>query len=720
MIVARYAEPPGETTLGMPTPMMEPIRGDVERLGDSSPGMSSNDISFRALLAVAESIGSCRELEELFRHLARDLRRVVTFDFLGLVLHDSERGVAKAHVLETSDMVLAPRPDIAIDETPAALVIETQQPVLVADTAAETRWPRLMTELRQRGVVSFCSLPLTTARRRLGTLAFGRHEDTTCAATNVAFLAEIAKLVAVAVENVLNFDDSQAIQRELSAERDHLRLLLEVTNALVSNLDLPDLIAAVSSSLQGAIPHEFTALDLFEDGRLVNRAAAFKSKHGNPYVGKRLSIEGSPSGRAFSSRRTQVFGEDELLTRFPEVTEAIREEGVRSLCCVPLVVGDRVLGSLNVGSLEPDAFTASAVVWIEQVARQVALAVANALAFRTIAELKDKLAEERLYLESEIRTEHPFEEIVGDGPALRRALQQVEVVAPTDSTVLLLGETGTGKELIARAIHDRSNRRERTFVKINCAAIPSGLLESELFGHERGAFTGAIAQKIGRFQVADGGTLFLDEVGEIPLELQPKLLRVLQEQEFERIGGTRTIKVNVRLIAATNRDLARMVEEQRFRDDLYYRLNVFPIQVPPLREHPEDIPPLVRYFVHRLARPMNRHVEVIPSETMEALRRYHWPGNVRELANLIERAMILSPGRTLEVPLDVLERQPPTALAAQNGGMTSRGIEVSHILRALEDAHWVIAGPRGAAARLGMKRTTLQSVIKRLGIAKPA
>jgi formate hydrogenlyase transcriptional activator len=600
------------------------------------------------------------------------------------------------------------------------LVIETQQPVLVADTAAETRWPRLMTELRQRGVASFCSLPLTTARRRLGTLAFGRHEDTACTATNVAFLAEVAKLVAVAVENVLNFDDSQVIQRELSAERDHLRLLLEVTNALVSNLDLPDLIGAVSSSLQGAIPHEFTALDLFEDGQLVNRAAAFKSKDGNPYVGKRLSIEGSPSGRALSSRRTQVFGEDELLTRFPEVTEAIREEGVRSLCCVPLVVGDRVLGSLNVGSLEPDAFTASAVVWIEQVARQVALAVANALAFRTIAELKDKLAEERLYLESEIRTEHPFEEIVGDGPALRRALQQVEVVAPTDSTVLLLGETGTGKELIARAIHDRSNRRERTFVKINCAAIPSGLLESELFGHERGAFTGAIAQKIGRFQVADGGTLFLDEVGEIPLELQPKLLRVLQEQEFERIGGTRTIKVNVRLIAATNRDLARMVEEQRFRDDLYYRLNVFPIQVPPLRERPEDIPPLVRYFVHRLARPMNRHVETIPSETMEALRRYRWPGNVRELANLIERAMILSPGRTLEVPLDVLERRRPTALASQNSGATTRGVEVSQILRALEDAHWVIAGPRGAAARLGMKRTTLQSMMKRLGIAKPA
>src|SRR5437764_5416240 len=252
------------------------------------------------------------------------------------------------------------------------------------------------------------------------------------------------------------------------------------------------------------------------------------------------------------------------------------------------------------------------------------MAVANALAFREIAQLTEKLTEERLYLESEIRAEHPFGEIVGESHLLRDVLQQVETVAPTDATVLVLGETGTGKELIARAIHDRGSRRERTFVKINCAAIPSGLLESELFGHERGAFTGAIAQKIGRFQVADGGTLFLDEVGEIPLELQPKLLRVLQEQEFERIGSTKTIKVDVRLIAATNRDLLRMVEEQRFRDDLYYRLNVFPIQAPPLRERAEDIPALVSYFVQRFARPMNRRVEVIPSEPLDALRRYTW------------------------------------------------------------------------------------------------
>jgi formate hydrogenlyase transcriptional activator len=284
--------------------------------------------------------------------------------------------------------------------------------------------------------------------------------------------------------------------------------------------------------------------------------------------------------------------------------------------------------------------------------------------------------------------------------------------------VLILGETGTGKELIARAIHDRSDRRGRTFVKINCAAIPSGLLESEIFGHERGAFTGAIAQKIGRFEVAQGGTLFLDEVGEIPLELQPKLLRVLQEQEFERVGGTRTIKLDVRVVAATNRDLSRMVEERRFRDDLYYRLNVFPIHVPPLRERSEDIPALVRFFLQRLARPTNRYVEVIRSETLEALRRYTWPGNVRELANLVERAMILSKGRTLEVPLAELKWRPARA-DHRDDASTLEDVERMHILRILDETTWMLGGPRGAAARLGMKRTTLQSMIKRLGITRP-
>jgi formate hydrogenlyase transcriptional activator len=515
----------------------------------------------------------------------------------------------------------------------------------------------------------------------------------------------------------LNFDAAQATQ-QLSSERDNLRLLLDVTNAIVSKLDLADLLNAVSSSLERAIPHEFTALSLYEkdSGDLVVHAVADKSGEGHRYVGKRFTA--AAADEPFSPEQTSVFGVGDLPERFADTTAAMRETRIRSVCAVPLVVGDRGLGTLSVGSREPDAFPPASAAVIEGVGRQVAMAVANALAFREIAQLTERLAEERLYLESEIRAEHPFGDIVGESALLREALRQVEIVAPTDATVLILGETGTGKELIARAIHDRSGRRERTFVKVNCAAIPSGLLESELFGHERGAFTGAIAQKIGRFEVAHGGTLFLDEVGEIPLELQPKLLRVLQEQEFERVGGARTITVDVRLVAATNRDLARMTEERRFRDDLYYRLNVFPIHVPPLRERSEDIPALVRSFVQRLARPMNRNVEVIPTEALEVLRRYSWPGNVRELANLVERAMILSKGRTLEVPLAELNRRPARA-DHTNDARTLEAVERTHILRVLNETNWRLGGPRGAASRLGMKRTTLQSMIKRLGITRP-
>ena len=349
-------------------------------------------------------------------------------------------------------------------------------------------------------------------------------------------------------------------------------------------------------------------------------------------------------------------------------------------------------------------------------AGQIALAVDNALAYQEITELKDRLTEEKLYLEEEIRLEHKFDDIIGDSRVLKQVLGQVEIVAPTQATVLIQGETGTGKELIARAIHRLSGRNQRTFVKLNCAAIPTGLLESELFGHERGAFTGAIAQKVGRFELAHGGTIFLDEVGEIPLELQSKLLRVLQEQEFERLGSTRTVHVDIRLIAATNRDLATLVEDREFRSDLYYRLNVFPITLPPLRERREDIPVLVRYFTQHYAARMKKHIETIPGPTLEALSRYHWPGNIRELENLVERAVILTQGTHLQVPLLELKieaRQPPAP------SPTLQEAEREQVLRVLRDTHWVIGGPDGAAARLGLKRTTLTSKIKKLGLSRP-
>jgi transcriptional regulator with GAF, ATPase, and Fis domain len=336
-------------------------------------------------------------------------------------------------------------------------------------------------------------------------------------------------------------------------------------------------------------------------------------------------------------------------------------------------------------------------------------------AFDEITILKEQLGHEKRYLEEEIRQERGFEEILGESPALKKNLKQVAIVAPTDSTVLIQGETGTGKELIARAIHNLSNRRERTFVKINCAAIPTGLLESELFGHEKGAFTGAVAQRMGRFELANGGTIFLDEVGEIPLELQVKLLRVLQEQEFERLGSSRTVRVDVRLVAASNRDLAQMIEDREFRSDLYYRLKVFPIIVPPLRERIEDIPILVRHFTEHHARRCKRSITNISAETMTALCRYHWPGNIRELENLIERSVILSQGPSLEVPLGELKHTDAKTAV----GPTFEDIQRQHILHALDECNWVIAGPSGAALKLGMKRTSLQYKMQKFGITRP-
>jgi len=404
-------------------------------------------------------------------------------------------------------------------------------------------------------------------------------------------------------------------------------------------------------------------------------------------------------------------------TRFPCRRTLVEQHGIRSLCALPLTTAHRRIGSLVTGSVQPAAYDEEDVEFLRQVANQIAITVENALAYGEIQALKNKLAQEKVYLQDEVRSELNFKEIVGKSAALRRVLMLVETVAPTDSTVLIYGETGTGKELIARAIHNLSPRCSNAFVKLNCAAIPAGLLESELFGHEKGAFTGAIAQCIGRFELANRGTVFLDEIGDVPLDLQTKLLRVLQEREFERLGSARTLRTDTRLIAATNRDLSAMVEEQKFRSDLFYRLNVFPIRVPPLRERSEDIPLLVRHFVQHFARRMKRTIETIPSETMEVLVRYPWPGNIRELQNLIERAVILSPGPVLQVPLADLNSRTPSQVTGKH--QTLEDAERAHILATLKDTRWVLSGPNGAATHLRMNRSTLQFRMKKLGIIRP-
>src|SRR6266704_33876 len=501
---------------------------------------------------------------------------------------------------------------------------------------------------------------------------------------------------------------------ERKRAEDRLQLLLDVTNQVVSNLQLRDLLRAISASVRRVMQCDLVGVFLpdSEGNRLQTFVLDFPESKG--FIREEYcSMEGSLGGFVFSTGKPWTGNTSDVL-QLGVKDDPIIPEGLKAGCMLPLVSRNRVLGLLGLGRREENAFSQVDIGFLMQVASQIAIAVENALEYGQMTEAKNRLAEQKFYLEDEIRVEHNFEEIIGKSPRLKAVLESVRIVAPADSTVLIQGETGTGKEVIARAIHNLSPRKGQAFVKVNCAAIPLGLLESELFGHEKGSFTGAIAQKIGRFELAHKGTLFLDEVGDIPLELQPKLLRVLQEQEFERLGSTRTQRVDVRVIAATNADLTLMVAEKKFRSDLYYRLKVFPIDVPPLRDRRDDIPLLVRYFSNKYARRMGKQIESIPNETIDALVRYSWPGTTRELQNLMERAALLSTGPSLRVPLaEILNDQ------GFNGANALEQAEREQILRALRERNWVVGGARGAAARPGLKRTSLAYKMDKLGISRP-
>jgi formate hydrogenlyase transcriptional activator len=497
------------------------------------------------------------------------------------------------------------------------------------------------------------------------------------------------------------------------------RTLLAVAEAILSHRDLHALFHDLTARLQQVVCFDYLILVLHDAANNTIRRHILETSDPSPiHASLALPVEEAPAGWVWQTQQPLIISNVAEETRWPRFQKDVKER-INSLCDLPLTTARRRLGALAFGSKQIGAYDAADVDFLQLVANQVAVAVENALAFDEIQALKDQLHQQKVYLEEEVRTEHNFGEIVGESAALRRVLKQVEAVAPTDSTVLILGETGTGKELVARALHDLSPRRNRTFVKLNCAAIPTGLLESELFGHEKGAFTGAITQKVGRFELAHQGTLFLDEVGDIPPELQPKLLRALQEQEFERLGSTRTVRVDVRLVAATNHDLAQLASAGRFRSDLYYRLNVFPVVLPPLRERREDIPMLARHFTQRFALHMGRRIETIPAAVMDGLVRYPWPGNIREMQNVIERAVILSPGPALHIPPGDLKPGTGPAEVPVGEAVTLADAEREHILRALRAAHWVLRGPSGAAARLGMKRSTLQWKMKKLGISRP-
>jgi len=659
---------------------------------------------YEVLIRLAEVIRSKPEEEDLFETLVSELHQVIPFD--GISQLDPGANRVRWQFLEPyKEKLEAMRAVSAFprDETPAWWVYRNQQPIMIRVGDGGTHFPRSVSRLAKIGLRSLYVLPLSTAHRQLGSLTFASHLDDAYSTEDQRFLSLVADKIALAM------DDARAHQR--------LRLLLDITNRMVTKLELRDLLREIVASIRQCMQCDKVGVALPdpEDGEL--------RRYVSDHAGCEEMSVGSVPERSRIVFRT---GKPLIATREELAAEFEGASGLNSLCVYPLIMRERVLGVFGLESSRENAFTEDDLTFLGQVANQIAIAVENALAYGHISELKDKLAQENVYLESEIRSELHFEDIVGNSELLRGVLREVETVAPADSTVLIYGETGTGKELIARAVHNLSSRKSNPFVKLNCAAIPTGLIESELFGHEKGAFTGAIIQRVGRFELANRGTIFLDEIGDIPLELQPKLLRVLQEREFERLGSTRTLRTDARLIAATNRDLKTMVEEQRFRSDLYYRLHVFPIRVPSLRERKEDIPLLVRHFVQEFSRRNGRVIDTIPSETMQALVRYHWPGNIRELQNVIERAVIISRGPVLNVALtelapDMASTSTPVAPTAKSATHESlqnmlQETERNQILRALEEANGVVAGPNGAAARLGVKRTTLQIKMQRLGI----
>jgi len=675
--------------------------------------------TIRTLMEVTAAIDKQTSLQAMLKSLHKLLSAVVHFDSIGIGLLTHEGNSLRLIAFErgSAGPQLVLGTETPYSGTGAGRAIEEQRTVHIPDVREELlKLPGMVSQTSTTGVRSAYMVPLSTPRRKLGVLSFVRRSEGGATPDELAIMQTVSSHVATALESAMASDAAESYQKQLLGERDRWKLVLEINNHVIAFLDVTTLLRSACESLRNYFDNDFAAVWIIdkEQNRLETAAMDFPSGRGFiDDVTVELTAEDI---HRMKTRQPELWGQKELQALPETVRESFASEGLESMLVTALRMANRPLGVITLGSKRAGHFRHQDLDLLGQIATQISLALDNAIAYEKLNASRDQIEEERLYLETELRAEYNFENIVGRSPSLIKVLQQIQIVAPTDSTVLLHGETGTGKELIARAIHSLSSRKSRTFVRLNCAAIPSGLVESELFGHEKGAFTGALMQKKGRFEIADQGTLFLDEIGDISLDLQPKLLRALQEQEFERLGSTRTIQVDVRLIAATHRDLGAMIRNNQFREDLFYRLNVFPVEIPPLRDRREDIPLLVNFFVSRLSRKMQKNIESIPKDAMEALTNAPWPGNIRELENFIERAVILTQGSDLKVPLKELKRA--SVVSSATTGSTLEEAERQAIIEALQASSGKISGLGGAAERLGLKRTTLQNKMIKLGISR--
>jgi len=693
----------------------------------------------RTLLEINNALIANLTQDALFRAIAEAVRRVVPFDRTAIFLHDPDKDVLRISILESSTAVGNELPlgtEVSATDSHAGWVFQHREPLVRQDLAEGLRFP-VEDRVFAGGFRSYVMLPLVSRGKSLGTLGVASSRPNQYGETDVGFLRDVATQIAMAVENMKVYASISTLNAEVTKAAERSRALLEINNLMISNLTQDAVFRAIAQAVRRVIPFDRTALCLHDSARDVLRVAIVESSLPVTRftVGMEFAVTDTHMGQVFRSQRPLLRGDVEVEHEYP-LERLNVADGVHSLLVVPLIVRGASIGTLGVSSTAPGQYTMADAVFLQEVANQVAMAVQNmkayeeiSVAYEEISVLKARLERENAYLQEEIGTEHHFGEMIGSSPALFEVMRHVERVAPTDATVLISGETGTGKELVARAIHARSARSGRPLVKVNCGAISAGLVESELFGHMKGAFTGALERRLGRFEVADGGTIFLDEIGELPLDTQVKLLRVLQEGEFEPVGASTPSLADVRVIAATNRDLEDAVRSGRFRADLFYRLNVFPIRTPPLRERVEEIPQLVAFFVGRFARRFGKTAERISPETMDRLVSYPWPGNVRELQNVVERAVILATGPTLEIEPDLLrtskdighesKASPPQPEPSGHGlEAVLKDVETRHVRAALEQAGWVIEGARGAARILGLHPNTLRSRIDKLGIRR--